>query len=230
MFFLCIRYSSDDTDDDSSANIVKKKKNTSSLRRQTLANPMPPPSTPPDAINVTKNLIKDNPLPLHSEFKDPNVADFDNSSVSSSTRTISKTQNKFVKTQRTYVSDGLETGSDSDVAEDSGNIYARAKYLSNLSPTNRLYDSRMHDRTVLDHDQTSKTGSGHVMKDKYNVKPNVSTIQSTKENASGKDNTRDLLANYETPFLSEFTRRLSSRSLHTIASPTLPSLKSKCII
>jgi hypothetical protein len=195
---------------------------------------MPPPSTiPPDTISVTKNPVKDNPLPLHSEFKDPNSADFDNSSVSSSTRTISKTtQNKFVKTQRTYVSDGLETGSDSDVAEDTGNIYARAKYLSNLSPTNRLYDSRMYDRTVLDHDQTgSKTGSVHMMKDnKYNAKSSVSTIQSVKENASGKDNTRDLLANYETPFLSEFTRRLSSRSLHTIASPTLPSLKSKCII
>jgi len=195
---------------------------------------MPPPSTiPADAINVTKNPVKDNPLPLHSEFKDPNSADFDNSSVSSSTRTISKTtQNKFVKTQKTYVSDGLETGSDSDVAEDTGNIYARAKYLSNLSPTNRLYDSRMYDRTILDHDQTgSKTGSVHMMKDsKYNVKPSVSTIQSVKENASAKENTRDLLANYETPFLSEFTRRLSSRSLHTIASPTLPSLKSKCII
>ncbi|XP_011345577.1 inner nuclear membrane protein Man1 isoform X2 [Ooceraea biroi] len=227
---LAARYSSDDTDDDSSTNVVKKKKSASNLRRQTMANPMPPPSIiPPDATSVIKNPAKDS-SPLHPEFKDPNLTDFDGSAVSSSTRTTSKTtQNKYVKTQRTsYVSDGLETGSDSDMAEDTASMYARSKYLSNLSsPTNRLYD-RMHDRGVLDHDQTSKIGSIHMTKDnKYNVKPSVSTIQSAKEDASGKDNTRDLLANYETPFLSEFTRRLSSRSLHTIASPSIsPNLKS----
>lgn len=196
---------------------------------------MPPPSIiPPDAVSVTKNPVKENLSPPHSEFKDPNATNFDNLGVPSATRMTSKTtQSKFVKTQRTYVSDGLETGSDSDVVEDAGSSYGRSydKYLSN--PSNRLYDSQVY-RGTLDYDQTSKTRP-YVMKDsKYNaspLKPNVSPIQSTKEDATGRDNTnqRDLLANYETPFLSEFTRRLSSRSLinTNTSSSTLPGLKSK---
>lgn len=197
---------------------------------------MPPPSMiPPDAASVTKNPVKENLSPPHSEFKDPNAANFDNSGVPSTTRTTSKTmQSKFVKTQRTYVSDGLETGSDSDVVEDTGGSYGRPydKYLSN-SPSNRLYDSRMYDRGTLDYDQMSKTRPAYAMKDnKYNVsplKPSVSSIQPIKEDVSGRDsaNQRDLLASYETPFLSEFTRRLSSRSLINTSSSTLPSLKSK---
>lgn len=235
---LCIRYSSDDTDDDTNTNVVKKKKS-ANLRRQTLANPMPPPSIiPPDAASVTKNPVKENLSPPHSEFKDPNAANFDNSGVPSpAIRTTSKTmQNKFIKTQRTYVSDGLETGSDSDVVEDAGSSYGRPydKYLSN-NPSSRLYDSRMYDRGTLDYDQMSKTRPAYAMKDsKYNVsslKPSVSSIQPAKEDVSGRDsaNQRDILANYETPFLSEFTRRLSSRSLiNTSTSPSaLPNLKSK---
>lgn len=202
---------------------------------------MPPPSIiPPDVASVTKNPVKENLSPSHSEFKDPNATNFDNSSVPSATRMTSKTtQSKFVKTQRTYVSDGLETGSDSDVVEEekkTGSSYGRSydKYLSN--PSNRLYDSQIY-RGTLDYDQTSKTRPSYVMKDsKYNVsslKPSVSPIQPTKEDASGRENVnqRDLLANYETPFLSEFTRRLSSRSLiNTSTSSTLPSLKSKRIL
>lgn len=197
---------------------------------------MPPPSIiPPDATSVTKNPVKENLSPSHSEFKDPNVIDFDNSSVSSTTRVTSKTtHNKFIKTQRSsYMSDGLETGSDSDVLEDTGSTYARSydRYLSN--PISRLSDSRVHDRGTFDYDQTSKTRPVHITKDtKYNVsplKPSVSSIQFTKEDVSGRDtNQRDLLANYETPFLSEFTRRLSSRSLIN-TSPSPSTLKSKRI-
>lgn len=233
-FHLCIRYSSDDTDDDTNTNVIKKKKS-SNLRRQTLANPMPPPSIiPPDATNVTKNPVKENLSPPHSEFKDPNATDFDNSSVSSTTRVTSKTtHNKFIKTQRSYASDGLETGSDSDVVEDTGSTYVRSydKYLSN--PSNRLSDTRVYDRGSFDYDQTSKTRPVHITKDmKYNVspvKPSVSSIQFTKEDVSGRDitNQKDL-ASYETPFLSEFTRRLSSQSLIN-TSLTLPNLKSKRI-
>lgn len=130
------------------------------------------------------------------------------------------------------MSDGLETGSDSDVVEDVGSSYGRSsydKYLSNPS-SNRLYDSRVYDRGTLDYDQMSKTRPAYGMKDsKYNVSPlklNVSPIQPPKEDVSA--NQRDLLANYETPFLSEFTRRLSSRvSLINTPSSPLPSLKSK---
>ncbi|KAL6255390.1 hypothetical protein P5V15_013727 [Pogonomyrmex californicus] len=230
---LAARYSSDDTDDDTNTNVVKKKKS-ANLRRQTLANPMPPPSIiPPDATSVTKNPVKENLSPPHAEFKDPNTTNFDNSGVPSMTRMTSKTtQSKFFKTQKTYISDGLETGSDSDAVEDVGASYGRSydKYMSN--PSNRLYDSR-YERGTLDYDQISKTRPIHVTKDsKYNIsplKPSISSISPTKEDVSGKDNTnqRDLLANYETPFLSEFTRRLSSRSsINTsTSSPTLPSLK-----
>ncbi|CAL1681731.1 unnamed protein product [Lasius platythorax] len=226
---LAARYSSDDTDDDTNTNVIKKKKS-ANLRRQTLANPMPPPAIIPDVMSVTKNPVKENLLPPHSEFKDPNATDFDNSSVSSTTRVTSKTtHNKFIKTQKSsYVSDGLETGSDSDAVEDT---YARSydKYLSN--PSSRLSDPRVHDRGTFDYDQTSKTRPVHIMKDiKYNVsplKPSVSPIQFTKEDVSGRDatNQRDLLANYETPFLSEFTRRLSSRSLINTSPSPLSNLK-----
>ncbi|XP_029155303.1 inner nuclear membrane protein Man1 isoform X2 [Nylanderia fulva] len=229
---LAARYSSDDTDDDTNTNVIKKKKS-ANLRRQTLANPMPPPSIiPTDATNVTKNPVKENLSPPHSEFKDPNATDFDNSNVTSTTRVTKTSYNKFTKTQKSsYVSDGLETGSDSDAVEDTGSPYGRSydKYLSN--PSSRLSDLRVHDRGTFDYEQTSKTRPVHVTKDiKYNVsplKPSVSPIQFTKEDISGRDITNqrgDLLANYETPFLSEFTRRLSSRSLINTPS-TLSNLK-----
>ncbi|XP_029155305.1 inner nuclear membrane protein Man1 isoform X4 [Nylanderia fulva] len=194
---------------------------------------MPPPSIiPTDATNVTKNPVKENLSPPHSEFKDPNATDFDNSNVTSTTRVTKTSYNKFTKTQKSsYVSDGLETGSDSDAVEDTGSPYGRSydKYLSN--PSSRLSDLRVHDRGTFDYEQTSKTRPVHVTKDiKYNVsplKPSVSPIQFTKEDISGRDITNqrgDLLANYETPFLSEFTRRLSSRSLINTPS-TLSNLK-----
>ena len=58
---------------------------------------------------------------------------------------------------------------------------------------------------------------------------NISPIHSLNEDTCIKDNTnqRDLLANYETPFLSEFTRRLSSRSSINLPSTSLSTLKSK---
>ncbi|XP_020278695.1 inner nuclear membrane protein Man1 [Pseudomyrmex gracilis] len=214
---LAARYSSDDTDDDIGTTVVKKKKN-ANLRRQTLANPMPPPTIIPSDGTVPgpKNSIKKDqtPPPPRIEFKEPpNTIDIDNTNVTSSTtRVTQKTaQNKYVKTQRsTYKSDGLETGSDSDAVEDNENTYSRSyyKYLSN--PTSKLYDSRVYDRNAFDHDEISKTN-----------KPTIHV--STKDNTSQ----RDLLANYDTPFLSEFTRRLSARSFGSsttpIKSPTYPS-------
>ncbi|XP_014489190.1 PREDICTED: inner nuclear membrane protein Man1 [Dinoponera quadriceps] len=230
---LAARYSSDDTDDDTNTSAVKKKKSASNLRRQTLSNPMPPPSSiTSDTVNTVKNLVKENLSPPHSEFKDPAPAgaSFECSPVASTMRTTSKTvQNRFVRTQKSSaMSDGLDTGSDSDVMEDTASTFgARSKYLSN---TNRLYDShRIVDRgPTYELDQTLRAKPVHMTtKDtKYNVSPmksSVSTMQSLKDDTSGRDSTnqRDLLANYETPFLSEFTRRLSSRSLIN-TSPTSP--------
>ncbi|XP_032675894.1 inner nuclear membrane protein Man1 isoform X2 [Odontomachus brunneus] len=235
---LAARYSSDDTDDDTNTNAIKKKKSASNLRRQTLANPMPPPSSiTSDSVNTTKNLVKENLSPPHLEFKDPSVVGttvgYECSPATSATRTTSKTvQNRFVRTQKSStVSDGLDTGSDSDVMEDAtSTLAARSKYLSN---TNRLYDShRTHDRGLtyeLDH---TKTKPAHMTtKDaKYNVNPmksSITTMQSLKDDISRDSaNQRDLLANYETPFLSEFTRRLSSRSLINTSPTPLSSLKS----
>ncbi|XP_071556050.1 inner nuclear membrane protein Man1 isoform X2 [Temnothorax nylanderi] len=232
-YSLAARYSSDDTDDDTNTSVVKKKKS-ANLRRQTMANPMPPPSIiPPDAVNVAKNPVKENLSPPHSEFKNPKATNYDNSGVPSRT-TLKTTQSKFIKTQRTYVSNDLETGSDSDVGGDTGSTYGRPydKYVSS-SPSSKIYDSPVYDRGNLDYDQFPKsTRPAYPIKDsKYNVpplKPSVSSIQSTKEDASGGANETDLLANYETPYLSAFTRSLkeNSQSFINTSSSSLPSLKS----
>ncbi|KZC04868.1 hypothetical protein WN55_09667 [Dufourea novaeangliae] len=241
---LAARYSSEDTDDDSSSTVTKKKKTTGNARRQTLANPMPPPSAvlPHPDTTMSKSPAKEKTT--HSEFKDPIVPDYDSSSTFT-TRTVTKTTSKkYMKSNKSSnVGDGLETGSDSDVVEETNRSYSPSKYLSNVG--------KSHDRRGMyedDHESISKSRSIHTIKDnKYNdslFEANLSLIQSSKEDVSTKDspNQRDLLANYETPFLSEFTRRLSSRSsinlpsggsLCSLKSPTLrhtsnvPELKEK---
>lgn len=232
---LCIRYSSDDTDDDTSTTTSKKKKAPVNTRRQTLANPMPPPSPiliSPDA-NVSKSPAKNKGA--HSEFKDPIAPDYDNSFTS---HTLTKTtQTKYMKTSKTSsVTDGLETGSDSDVVEEKIKSYSPSKYLSNAG---KSHDPRMYKRDASDPEQISKlydskSRSIHTIKDnKYSESlfdSNISPIQSpVKEDVCAKDNMnqRDILANYETPFLSEFTRRLSSRSSINLPASSSSSLKSK---
>ncbi|KAG7202363.1 hypothetical protein KM043_018689 [Ampulex compressa] len=227
---LAARYSSEDTDDDSASTTVKKKKPTSSSRRQTLANPMPPPSSiaMPSEI-MSKTPIKEKATVPRSEFKDPIVPDYDQSSTFS-TRTVTKsTHKKFVKSHKAPgITDGLETGSDSDVVEETGKTYSQTKYLSNIP---KSYDGIAIDH-VSDHEQISKPyeskpRSIHTLKDnKYAeplLSPNLSPIQPVKEDICRRDNIgqRDLLANYETPFLSEFTRRLSSQSGVNVPSTSL---------
>ena len=231
---LAARYSSDDTDDDTSTTTSKKKKAPVNTRRQTLANPMPPPSPiliSPDA-NVSKSPAKNKGA--HSEFKDPIAPDYDNSFTS---HTLTKTtQTKYMKTSKTSsVTDGLETGSDSDVVEEKIKSYSPSKYLSNAG---KSHDPRMYKRDVSDPEQISKlydskSRSIHTIKDnKYSESlfdSNISPIQSpVKEDVCAKDNMnqRDILANYETPFLSEFTRRLSSRSSINLPASGSSSLKS----
>lgn len=230
---LYIRYSSEDTDDDSSSTVSKKKKTAVSSRRQTLANPMPPPS--PVLASSDVNILKNVKDKGDSEFKDPVVPDYDNSS-SYTTRTVTKTTHKkYMKSNKTSnVTDGLETGSDSDVIEEPIKNYSPSKYLSNVG---KSHDSMIYKHNVSDQEQVpksydAKSRSIHTIKDKYNESvfdSNMSPIQATTEDICTKDNSnqRDLLANYETPFLSEFTRRLSSRSSVNLPSTSLSNLKSK---
>ncbi|XP_012140094.1 LEM domain-containing inner nuclear membrane protein MAN1 [Megachile rotundata] len=232
---LAARYSSEDTDDDSSSTVSKKKKTTVSSRRQTLANPMPPPSPvlASSDVNISKNIQKDKVV--DSEFKDPIAPDYDGSSTFT-TRTVTKTiHKKYSKSNKTSsVTDGLETGSDSDVIEEPIKSYSPSKYLSSVG---KSHDSVSYKHNISDQDQIpksydAKSRSIHTIKDnKYNepfFDSNISPIQPTTEDTCTKDNTnqRDLLANYETPFLSEFTRRLSSRSTINLPSTSLSNLKS----
>nr|XP_033197466.1 inner nuclear membrane protein Man1 isoform X2 [Bombus vancouverensis nearcticus] len=229
---LAARYSSEDTDDDTSTTTSKKKKTTVSNRRQTLANPMPPPAVAASSgVNISKNPVKDKIT--HPEFKDPTVPDYDSSSQFT-TRTITKTTKKYMKTSKTSsVTDGLETGSDSDVVEEVIKPYSPPKYLSSSGKFN---EPRTYEHNASDQDQglkpyDSKSRSIHTIKDNKYSEPlfdsNISPIHSINEDVCTKSDTnqRDILANYETPFLSEFTRRLSSRSTN-LPSSSLSSLKS----
>ncbi|CAK9797698.1 Inner nuclear membrane protein Man1 [Anthophora quadrimaculata] len=232
---LAARYSSEDTDDDTSSTTSKKKKQTLSARRQTLANPMPPPASGLSSsdVSISKSSVKDKVT--QSEFKDPIAPDYDNSSTFT-TRTVTKsTHKKYVKMNKTSnITDGLETGSDSDVVEETTKTYSPSKYLSSVG---KSHDSRTYEHNVSDQEQISKPYDSksrciHTMKDnKYNellFDSTISPIQSPNEDVCMKDNTsqKDLLANYETPFLSEFTRRLSSRSSVNLPSTSFSSLKS----
>ncbi|KAK9306794.1 hypothetical protein QLX08_002682 [Tetragonisca angustula] len=230
---LAARYSSEDTDDDTSSTTSKKKKTTANTRRQTLANPMPPPAVVSSGVNISKNPVKDKATP--SEFKDPAAPDYDNS-LQFTTRTITKTTHKkYTKTNKiSTVNDGLETGSDSDVVEEVTKSYSPPKYLSSVG---KLHEPRTYEHNISDQDQVSKSydsksRSVHTIKDnKYNdslFDSNISPIHSVNEDACTKldTNQRDPLTNYDTPFLSEFTRRLSSRSSVNLPTSSLSSLKS----
>ncbi|KAI4475122.1 hypothetical protein M0802_015274 [Mischocyttarus mexicanus] len=205
---LAARYSSDETDEDTASTVVKRKKPTSNTRRQTLANPMPPPSSTISAPSETKDLIKEMVDNIMTE------------SVGSSTfsnRIIPKLQKKHTQNYNTSNrSDGLETGSDSDVREETESTYVQNKYLSNVG---KLYGSKLHTEHIVNEEQPSKlyeskSSPVHTVKDnkygEHSFKTYNTFISPTKEDTTARDS-RDLLSNYETPFLSEFTRRLSSK-------------------
>ncbi|KAK2585887.1 hypothetical protein KPH14_010475 [Odynerus spinipes] len=228
---LAARYSSDETDEDTSSTVVKRKKSSSSTRRQTLANPMPPPSIVPGAPETSVSK---------SPIKDPNVETVDNITaepVAGSTfsnRTITNVQRKHTKVYNSNTSDGLETGSDSDVREEISSTYSQNKYLSNVG---KPYTSKAYTEHTIGDDQITKLSepkprSVHTIKDNKYVespfKTYTTSMQSPKEDTSGRD-TRDLLSNYETPYLSEFTRRLSSRTSLDLPSPSLSTISSPTI-
>nr|XP_033331859.1 inner nuclear membrane protein Man1 [Megalopta genalis] len=232
---LAARYSSEDTDDDSSSTATKKKKATTNARRQTLANPMPPPPVIPSSdASISKSAVKEKTI--HPEFKNPIAPDYDSSS-SITTRTVTKTtQKKYVKTNKlSSITDGLETGSDSDVVEEVNRRYSPSKYLSSVG---KPHDSRTYEQSTPDHEPItklydSKSRSIHTIKDNKCSEPlfdgNLSPIHPPKEESCIKDNPhqRELLTNYETPYLSEFLRMLSSRSsTGNMPSTSMSGLKS----
>ncbi|XP_014608795.1 PREDICTED: inner nuclear membrane protein Man1 isoform X2 [Polistes canadensis] len=228
---LAARYSSDETDEDTASTVVKKKKSASNTRRQTLANPMPPPSSMIPAPSETKNLMKD-----------PNVEIVDNiipEPVGSSTfsnRTITSLQKKHTKIYNSANrSDGLETGSDSDIREENeSSNYLQSRYLTNVG---KLYGSKLHTEPTVGEEPSSKLYESksrpvHTPKDNKYVEPPFKTyntfISPTKEDTNVRDS-RDLLSNYDTPFLSEFTRRLSSRATLDTPSTSHSSMNSSII-
>ncbi|XP_076758467.1 LEM domain-containing inner nuclear membrane protein MAN1 [Xylocopa sonorina] len=231
---LAARYSSEDTDDDTSSTTIKKKKAAMVAKRQTMANPMPPPPSVVSSSesNISKNSVKEKPI--HSEFKDPIAPDYDSPSSFTTRTIINTTHKKYTKFNKlSSVTDGLETGSDSDIVEETTKTYSPSKYLSNIgkSQQSRIYEHNISDQEQVPKPYDSKSRSIHSMKDnKYEsfFDSNISPIYSTSEDTCIKDGTnqRDLLANYETPFLSEFTRRLSSRSSINLPSTSSSSLKS----
>uniref|UniRef100_A0A0C9QAQ6 Emr-1 protein n=2 Tax=Fopius arisanus TaxID=64838 RepID=A0A0C9QAQ6_9HYME len=217
---LAARYSSDDTDDDIGAAINKKKKATSTSRRQTMANPMPPPAVapPPVASSVSRSPSKRRAGSRNSETKE--TSDYEDATVNSTSRTVKTVQKKTKSFKLSTVNDGLETGSDSDIPEDSDKRFPTKFGVEAPKPS---YDSRK-DRNSADVETTVKTyesrtrGSNLLREDKYTVppfKPNISPIAPIKDDSSYKRedlNVNDILATYESPYLSEFTRRLSTQT------------------
>lgn len=219
-------YSSDETDDDKNPTLVKRKKPVvHSVRRQTLENPMPPPaplSNDSDFIHIAKSKGKT----LNSEFREPASTEFVTNQIDTSSslanRTSKTVQKKLSKNYKTkQVDEDLETGSDSDFIEETEKTYSKS------IPVNKLYNSRLYEQQTPLDDEFSKPHepkprSIHTMKDYKHIEPsyksNSITLKDDLHDQNHMDSTSDLLANYESPFLSDFTRRLSSQSSFNLPS------------
>ena len=243
MFILKQRYSSDETDEDATATSSRKKKASAASRRQTLANPMPPPST----TSVVSSISSTSKSPMkkrssrNSESAD---SEFDRPAPPSTNRTFAKTeQTKFTKTYKlSSMNDGLETGSDSDMPEELERTFNPPKFGDSALS----YDSRAQNQSLSELGYTSKpyeskSKSIYITKDEKFSSPlykrtpppvspssvTPSRAGSGKEYGSTSGSQGDILANYETPFLSEFTRRLSSRTSIHVPPISKPTPKSK---
>ncbi|XP_011502933.1 PREDICTED: inner nuclear membrane protein Man1 isoform X2 [Ceratosolen solmsi marchali] len=236
---MAARYSSDDTDDDTSASAKKKKKALLNTRRQTLANPMPPPAvTPITSPNIGKNSSKKktsrNLNTTESEV------DYNDTLSSLTNRSIIKTDKTYIKNNKqSKNNDGLETGSDSDAVED---ISQQAIIVTKFGGgTTKLYNDRTLNITAADvnlsksyetnwrrsskdaHDINSHTNSSIIKDERYlvNLPKSRTHLDSNRNDSLPKENIKkdDILSTFETPYLSEFTRRLSVQ-----ASVNPPSL------
>ncbi|XP_034941476.1 inner nuclear membrane protein Man1 [Chelonus insularis] len=219
---LAARFSSDDTDDDA-APIPSRKKKTPN-RRQTMANPMPPPApAPPVATGISRSPSKRRTQSRTSEPKEVN-ADFEQSAQpvnstnrSSITKTVTKKLNKFHKVSAP--NDGLETGSDSDITDEPDKIYSSAKKYSTEISNAKPYNSKEKQRSTVDVEKPARISepiSRALREEKYYVPPfktDISPIALIKDDLyKKKDDIDVILSQYEKPYLSEFTRKLSSQA------------------
>ncbi|KAK0076645.1 hypothetical protein PV325_005059 [Microctonus aethiopoides] len=237
---LAARYSSDDTDDDTVPITSRKKKNSSisSNRRQTMANPMPPPAPAPIATGVLYSPSKRRANLRNSESKEIEV-DYDEPITNSVNRSIPKIVQKKVK--KSYkissMNDGLETGSDTDNPEEINKTHGTSTKFNTetvKSFITRNEDGGFDDLSTKNHEPTASRVTNIIRDEKYVVppfKPNISPIAPVKDDTTYKRddlNVNDLLDNYESPFLSEFTRRLSSQTNAKLL-PSRPSFKSSML-
>lgn len=219
----------------------KKKKATAAARRQTLANPMPPPLT----TSVVSSISSTSKSPVKKKEKSSRNSEsadseYDHVPPVSTNRIIKKTeQSKFTKTYKfTPINDGLETGSDSDMPDEPEKVLHTPKF----GETARSYEPRIQNPSVSDLGLPlkppvleTKSKPVHITKDDKFSSPqfkNSSPIMSnrgdyTKEYTNTSGNKNDILSNFETPYLSEFTRRLSSRNSINVPSLSKISPKSK---
>lgn len=191
---------------------------------------MPPPSSAVPVSSESKSLIKDPNVEIVHNIIPESVA-----GPTFTIRPITNIQKKHTKIYNSPISsDGLETGSDSDVREETESTNSQSKYLTNVG---KLYASKSNTEHTIGEDQSTKSYKSmsrpvHTLKDNKYVEPSFKTyttfMPSTKEDTTGRD-TRDLLSNYETPFLSEFTRRLSSRTSLDSPVSSLSTISSKLL-
>ncbi|XP_066587930.1 inner nuclear membrane protein Man1 isoform X2 [Prorops nasuta] len=142
------------------------------------------PMPPPSSVPLSSNILSSS---QSTEVKDAGTSGYDGA-LSYLNRSVNKSslENVQKKNTRTYGlgDDDFETGSDSDIAE-----------VTHVTASNKP-------RTTHTVGEVKHIESGY--------KPGLSY---KKNDLTTKDNkTQDVLANYETPFLSEFTRRLSAQS------------------
>ncbi|XP_033211968.1 uncharacterized serine-rich protein C215.13-like [Belonocnema kinseyi] len=232
---LAARYSSDETDEDATGTSSKKKKASAASRRQTLANPMPPPSSTSVVSSISST--SKSPTKKRSSMRSSETVDSEFSSPAppSMNRTFEKTeQTKFTKTYKfALANDGLETGSDSDMPEELERTFQSPKF----GVTSKSYDSRAQNQSLSELGQTSKpyesksksvyiTNDENFSSSQYNSIPSAPVTPSRGDTGKEYGNQDDILANYDTPFLSDFTRRLSSRTSMYVPQISKPTPKS----
>ncbi|KAF7988372.1 hypothetical protein HCN44_000945 [Aphidius gifuensis] len=199
------------------------------------------------ATGGQKSPTKRRTASRNSESKEIQSEFDDDVSTNSTSRGSSRKEKLHSKTSsKNNKDDGLETGSDSDLPDDDyTKPYSPIKYKNNTesssstkitttttSTSTNNFDLRKDILKLNDNDSSSKSTyeskrklMNNTKDDKYispPFKPDISPIPMIKDDKTYKRDdlkVNDLLANYESPYLSDFTRRLSSQT----AGATLPS-------
>lgn len=202
---------------------------------------MPPPASAPLQLPSSSKSPARKRVTKNAIAEDPEVSDYNNL-PNLGNRSPAKSDKTFVRNKRlSQNNDGLETGSDSDVVEDSPRKPAVVTKFG--GGTSKLYNDRNSGTTAAADLSSSKSYETNwrrsvresndskvrtnatpspVKNERYTVNLPSKHLDSYKndDHSPPKDSKKDdLLSNYETPYLSEFTRRLSVQ-----ASVNLPSL------